>query len=130
MANVLIVLGLMNVFAKTDGMAKIVKKKWKCAQWQRVRTMPAVSIYSKTISAFVQKELTENNAKLHQSVVLAIHVRTSNAKPFLEYLNDRVSFLTFQFIHHFRYARRYLQRLRFRFELHMPRRLHRNRLSI
>lgn len=80
MVNVSIASDRMNVFVKMDGRAKIAKKKWKCVQWQRVKMMPTVSICSKTISVFVQRELTENNVKLHQNVALEIHVRISRVK--------------------------------------------------
>lgn len=74
MASASIALAPMSVCAKMAGMDKTVKKKWKCARWQHARMMQTVSIYSKTISVCVRKELTANNAKLHQNDALEIHV--------------------------------------------------------
>lgn len=63
MANVWIVLDLMNASAKMDGLVKIAKKKLKCVRQQHAKMMPTALIYSKTFSVFAPRERTENNAR-------------------------------------------------------------------
>ena len=62
-------LEVMYATADLDGLEIGVKMPLENAIWTLVKMMQNVSIFSKTSSAFVLKELTERAVKMHQIVV-------------------------------------------------------------